>query len=111
MTENEPFLLPCPPRVNSYRVEYDWTAVSLGQQSIAMNPSYAPRILMEPDGGLLFSYVNASDFTTFISSSGASAWSPLKCTTIDLFGGSGVGPDVFFYVKSPGKRYLNLLNN
>ena len=104
MTENEPFLLPCPPRVNSYRVNYNWTAVSLRQQSIAVNPSYAPRILMEPNGDLLFSYVSGSDFTTFISPSGVLGWSPLKCSTTDLFGGSAIGPDVFFYVNSPGKR-------
>ena len=108
MTENEPFLLACPPRVNSYRVDYNWTAASLRQQSIAVNPSFAPRILMEPDGDLLFSYVSGSDFTTFIRPSGVLSWSPLKCSATDLFGGSAIGPDVFFYVKSPGKRDLHL---
>jgi len=110
MTENEPFLLQCPPRVNSYRVDYDWTAVSLRQQSIAVNPTYAPRILMEPNGDLLFSYVSGGDFTTFISSSGESGWSPIKCSTTDLFGRSALGPDVFFYIASPGKRDLHLIN-
>ena len=107
MTENEPFRLSCPPRVNSYRVYYDWTA---RQQSIAMNPSYAPRILMEPNGDLLFSYVDRSDFTTFIASSGELSWTPIKCSTTDLFGVSALGPDVFFYVTSPGKRDLYLFN-
>jgi len=106
MTEDEPFLLPCPPRLNSYRVEYDWTAVSLRQQSIARNSSYAPRILMEPNGDLLFSYVSGSDFTTFIRPSGELGKSPLKCSTTDLFGISALGPDVFFYVTSTGKRDL-----
>lgn len=62
---------------------------------------------MEPNGDLLFSHVNRSDFTTFIGSSGQS-WLPIKCSTTDLFGGSAKGPDVFFYVTSPGKRGLYL---
>lgn len=105
MTESEPFLLPCPPRVNSYRVDYDWQSIALRQQSIAMNPNFAPRILMEPNGDLLFSHVNRSDFTTFMGLSGQPL-SPIKCITTDRFGGSATGPDVFFYVTTPGKRDL-----
>jgi len=62
MTEGEPFVLPCPSRAYSYpRPEYDWISVT-GQ---VISNSFGPRILMEPNGDLLFSYVNASDVNTF----------------------------------------------
>lgn len=94
LTEGEPYLLPCPPRSYSYRVSYDWEAIVGSRlQSIANNQNFAPRILMEPNGDLLFSYVNRSDVNL----------NPLRCRVIDLFGNSLLGPNVFLNVTSPGK--------
>ena len=101
MTEFEPYLLPCPPRTpDSYRVSYEWEAAGLDKPSepLSNNPNFAPRILMEPNGDLLFSYVNISDFTTFMSSGQS-----LRCRTIDRFGSSVLGPPIYFDVTSPGK--------
>ena len=85
MEQNKPFLLRCPPRAYSYRVTYDWVAQS-SQISIAKDPLLAPRILMEPSGDLLFSFVNSSEL------------SPVRCRVIDLFGRSTVGPPMYFTV-------------
>ena len=102
MVENEPYLLRCPPRAYSYRVEYDWEATAFNS-SIAKSQLYAPRILMEPDGNLLFSYVERNDFITFISRQGQ-YWNPILCKMHGLYD-QKVGPPVFFYVNSPGKRH------
>ena len=110
MIEGEPYLLACPPRMHSYRVYNSWEAtVGSRPQGISSNPNYAPRILMDSNGDLLFSYVNRSDFTTFISS--GAPWNPLKCKTFNRFGNSEAGPDMYFYVTSSGMRYrrINLI--
>ena len=104
MVENEPYRLRCPPRAYSYSVEYDWKANAFQGVSIANNPSYAPRILMEPNGDLLFSYVKASDFDTFISK--GQAWTPIICGTRTRYFDSASGPPVYFYVTSPGERFM-----
>lgn len=107
MVENEPYLLRCPPRSYSYRVRYDWYAEALQSSSIASSSSYAPRILMEPNGDLLFSFVNRSDFITFIYQGQSPAWSPIRCRMNDLFIGSAVGPPVYFHVAVPATQSPN----
>jgi len=102
MAENEPFLLRCPPREYSSQVDFDWDAPAI-RGSIANNLLYAPRILMEPNGDLLFSYVERSDFTTFISQ--GQSWNPIRCRTSNRYSQSATGPPVYFYIPSSGKRY------
>ncbi|XP_068678794.1 uncharacterized protein [Montipora foliosa] len=93
MIEGEPFLLPCPPRAYSYpRVEYEWIT-GTGQP---IPESFRPRILTEPNGDLLFSSVEASDFFTFMNPLAA----PLRCRARGLFFDTVLGPPVYFYVNS-----------
>ncbi|XP_044174176.1 uncharacterized protein LOC114947269 isoform X3 [Acropora millepora] len=95
MTEGEPFVLPCPPRAYSYpRPEYDW----ISETGQVISNSFGPRILMEPNGDLLFSYVDASDFNTFMNPKGG-VLSPVRCRA------RGVsyiltGPPVYFRIDS-----------
>ncbi|XP_068747903.1 uncharacterized protein [Montipora capricornis] len=93
MVEAEPFLLPCPPRAYSYpRVEYEWIT-GTGQP---IPESFGPRILTEPNGDLLFSSVEASDFFTFMNPLAA----PLRCRARGLFFDTVLGPPVYFYVNN-----------
>ena len=89
LEQNKPFLLRCPPRAYSNRVTYDWIFQST-QTSIASNPSFAPRILMEPSGDLLFSFVNGSEL------------SPVQCKTRDLFKPFIFGPPMHLRTVIPG---------
>ena len=91
LEQNKPFLLRCPPRAYSNRhgVTYDWIVQS-PETSIANNPSFAPRILMEPSGDLLFSFVNGSEL------------SPVQCRTRDLFRPYLVGPPMHLRTVIPG---------
>ena len=93
MGQNQPFLLRCPPRAYSYRVTYDWIVQS-SQISIANNPLFAPRILMEPSGDLLFSFVDASQLD------------PVQCRITDLFGRRrSVGPPMYLLDTIPGTNW------
>ena len=89
LEQNKPFLLRCPPRAYSNRVTYDWIVQST-QTSIANNRSFAPRILMEPSGDLLFSFVNGSEL------------SPVQCRTRNLFRRYIVGPPMYLRTVIPG---------
>ena len=89
LEQNKPFLLRCPPRAYSNRVTYDWIVQST-QTSIANNASFAPRILMEPNGDLLFSFVNGSEL------------SPVQCRTRNLFRSYIVGPPMYLRTVIPG---------
>ena len=89
LEQNKPFLLRCPPRAYSNRVTYDWIVQST-QTSIANNRSFAPRILMEPTGDLLFSFVNGSEL------------SPVQCRTRNLFRRYVVGPPMYLRTVIPG---------
>ena len=104
MIEGEPFLLPCPPRAYSYpRVEYEWIR-GTGQP---ISNSFGPRILTEPNGDLLFSWVEASDFFTFMNPLEAPGGllTPLRCRARGLFLDTVLGPPVYFYVNSTsGKK-------
>lgn len=92
LEQNKPFLLRCPPRAYSNRVTYDWIVQST-QTSIANNPSFAPRILMEPNGDLLFSFVNGSEL------------SPVQCRTRNLFRSSYiVGPPMYLRTVIPATQ-------
>ncbi|CAH3016664.1 unnamed protein product, partial [Porites evermanni] len=92
MEQNQPFLLRCPPRAYSYRVTYDWIVQS-SQISIASNPLFAPRILMEPSGDLLFSFVDASQLD------------PVQCRITDLFGRRrSVGPPMYLLATIPAAQ-------
>ena len=94
MIEGEPFVLPCPPRAYSYpRPEYDWIYAT-GQ---VFSNSFGPRIVMEPNGDLLFSYVDASDFNTFINPKNG-VYSPVRCRARGV--SLQTGPPVFFNISS-----------
>ncbi|KAK2553744.1 Neurofascin [Acropora cervicornis] len=95
MIEGEPFVLPCPPRAYSLpRPEFDW--ISATRQVISN--SLGPRIVMEPNGDLLFSYVDANDFNTFMNPK-SGILSPLRCRV--RHGGESIltGPPVFFDIN------------
>ncbi|XP_068752097.1 uncharacterized protein [Montipora capricornis] len=94
MIEGEPFVLPCPPRAYSYpRQEYDWISAT-GQ---VISHSSGPRIVMEPNGDLLFSYVNASDFNTFMNPR-SGILSPVRCRARGV--SLEIGPPVYFQINS-----------
>ncbi|XP_044174180.1 uncharacterized protein LOC114947269 isoform X5 [Acropora millepora] len=94
MIEGEPFVLRCPPRAYSYpRPEYDWISAT-GQ---VISNSSGPRIVMEPNGDLLFSYVNASDFNTFMNPR-SGILSPVRCRARGV--SLEIGPPVYFQINS-----------
>ena len=94
MTEGEPFLLGCPPRAYSYpRPEYDWIFAT-GQ---VISNSFGPRIVMEPNGDLLFSYVNASDLKTFKDPE-SRLLSSVRCRARGV--SLETGPPVHFHINS-----------
>ena len=94
MIEGEPFVLPCPPREYSYpRPEYDWISAT-GQ---VISNSLGPRIVMEPNGDLLFSYVDASDFDTFMNPR-SGILSPVRCRARGV--SLEIGPPVYFQINS-----------
>ncbi|XP_044174181.1 adhesion G-protein coupled receptor G4-like [Acropora millepora] len=94
MIEGEPFVLRCPPRAYSYpRPEYDWISAT-GQ---VISNSSGPRIVMEPNGDLLFSYVNASDFHTFMNPR-SGILSPVRCRARGV--SLEIGPPVYFQINS-----------
>ncbi|XP_074635576.1 uncharacterized protein LOC141893971 isoform X3 [Acropora palmata] len=95
MIEGEPFVLPCPPRAYSLpRPEFDWISAT-GQ---VISNSLGPRIVMEPNGDLLFSYVDANDFNTFMNPK-SGILSPLRCRV--RHGGESIltGPPVYFDIN------------
>ena len=102
MIEGEPFLLPCSPRAYSYpRVEYEWITYT-GQP---IPDGFEPRILTEPNGDLLFSSVEVSDFFDFMNLLEGGMLTPLRCRARGLFLDTVLGPPVYFYVNSPsGKK-------
>ncbi|KAK2547207.1 Adhesion G protein-coupled receptor L3 [Acropora cervicornis] len=94
MIEGEPFVLRCPPRAYSYpRPEYDWISAT-GQ---VISNSSGPRIVMEPNGDLLFSYVNASDLNTFMNPR-SGILSPVRCRARGV--SLEIGPPVYFQINS-----------
>ncbi|XP_068679379.1 fibronectin type III domain-containing protein-like [Montipora foliosa] len=99
MIEGEPFLLPCSPRAYSYpRVEYEWI-IDATRQPIP--DGFGPRILTEPNGDLLFSSVEVSDFFDFMDLLEGGMLTPLRCRARGLFLDTVLGPPVYFYVNSP----------
>ena len=67
---------------------------------LPISSSFRPRILMEPNGDLLFSPVTANDVNSFMASGGR-----LKCSVTDLHRARNfISPDIFLHVKSSGKR-------
>ena len=109
MVENESFRLPCGSISYKYRVSYSWSTRRPGMSLLPISSSFRPRILMEPNGDLLFSPVTANDVNSFMASGGR-----LKCSVTDLHRARNfVSPDIFLHVKSSGKRstFITLFND
>ena len=100
MVENESFRLPCGSLSYKYRVSYSWSTQRPGMSLLLISSSFRPRILMEPNGDLLFSPVTANDVNLFMASGGF-----LKCSVTDLHKTINYrSPNIFLHVKSSGER-------
>ncbi|XP_058959688.2 uncharacterized protein [Pocillopora verrucosa] len=104
MVENESFRLPCGSLSYKYRVSYSWSTQRPGMSLLPISSSFRPRILMEPNGDLLFSPVTANDVNRFMASGGR-----LKCSVTDLHRARNfISPDIFLHVKSSASQNTNL---
>ena len=100
MVENESFRLPCGSLSYKYRVSYSWSTQRPGTSLLPISSSFRPRILMEPNGDLLFSPVTANDVNLFMASGGF-----LKCSVTDLHKTINYrSPNIFLHVNSSGER-------